>query len=121
MSNLTDRILRSIDYEGIRLKRRENYRILNEQLQNDNLIKLRFNEDSVAMVYPYFSNDKNMRNKLIEKKIFIAKYWKNVLEWCNSGSFEYEFVEKLLPLPIDQRYSEADMLKIIGLIRDKNI
>ena len=31
--------------------------------------------------------------------------------------FEYKLTEQIIPLPIDQRYGEAEMQKIIDLIR----
>jgi len=116
MSNLTDKLLKSIDYETARLRRRKNYEILSKQLQKENQIKFDFDEGTVPMAYPYFSNNKDLRNKLIKDKIFVAKYWKNVLEWCMLDSLEYKFVEMLMPLPIDQRYDKKSMLKIVNLI-----
>ena len=116
MSNLTDKLLRSIDYEYARLKRRKNYETLNEQLQSDNQIEFEFNESVVPMVYPYLSNDKNLRTKLIENGIFVAKYWDNVRRWCSFDSLEYNFVEKLLPLPIDQRYDKIETSKIMEVM-----
>ena len=116
MSNLTDKLLKSIDYETVRLRRRKNYGTLSKQLQNDNQIEFDLDENTVPMVYPYFSNEKNLRNKLIRNKVFVAKYWENILEWCSSDSLEYKFVERLLPLPIDQRYNQNDMEQIVKFI-----
>jgi len=118
MSNLTDKLLKSIDYEFAKLKRRKNYETLSKQLQDDNQIEFDFDENTVPMVYPYFSNNKNLRSRLIENHVFVAKYWKSVLEWCSSDSLEYKFSEKLLPLPINQRYDKIDMSKIIDLIKE---
>jgi len=109
MSKLTDKILKSVDYNNVRQQRINNYKLLDKYLQNNNQIKLSLDECSVPMVYPYFSDDKNLRNKLIQNKIFVATYWNNALEWTNQGSVEYELTEKLLPLPIDQRYNATDM------------
>lgn len=68
------------------------------------------------MVYPYLTDDAGMRNKLIENKVFVAKYWPNVLEWCGENDIEYKLTKYMLPLPCDQRYGEEDMERIIQII-----
>ena len=54
---------------------------------------------------------------MIENKVFVATYWPNVLEWTDEDSVEYEMAEKLVPLPIDQRYSAADMHYILSVLQ----
>ncbi|GHV66222.1 hypothetical protein FACS1894199_09200 [Bacteroidia bacterium] len=41
---------------------------------------------------------------------------KNVLEWVSVEAIEQTFVNELLPLPIDQRWDENDMEKMIKMI-----
>jgi hypothetical protein len=118
MSKLTDRILRSIDYEHAKSRRIENYKLLDKELRDDNRIELSLDENSAPMVYPYFTKDGNLRDKLIQNKIFVPSYWNNVSEWCERDSTEYELAEKLMPLPIDQRYHADEMKKIIQLIKE---
>lgn len=43
-------------------------------------------------------------------------YWPELLELCEMDSVEYNLARKLLPLPIDQRYGEEDMQRIIDVI-----
>ena len=116
MSNLTEKILCSIDYEYCREKRIENYRHLDGQLKSRNKIHFELADDAVPMVYPYLTDDANLRNRLIENKIFVAKYWPNVLEWCGENDIEYKLTKYMLPLPCDQRYGEEEMNGIIELI-----
>jgi len=61
MSNIKEKILRSIDYEFVKYKRKNNYKVLN--------------------------------------KIFIAKYWENVLNYCKTDSVEYILTENLISIP----------------------
>ena len=117
MSPLSERILSSIDFDWARIKRRSNFEMLHEALKVSN----RFNIPSMQsfacpMVYPYLSDDETLRNRLIENKIFVATYWPNVLEWCQEDTTEYKLAKYLLPLPIDQRYNENDMNRIIEVI-----
>ena len=34
------------------------------------------------MVYPYWTNDDLLREKMIDNRIFVAPYWPNVGNWC---------------------------------------
>ena len=73
-------------------------------------------EDSVPMVYPYYTKDLSLRQKLIENKVFVATYWPNVKEWAKEGMVEYEMAEKLIPIPIDQRYGSEEMQVVCYII-----
>lgn len=112
MSNLTEKLLCTIDYEDVKKKRRENFLILHEILKYTNLINVKLEEDETPMIYPYYSND-TLRERLISHKIFVATYWPNVLDWCTSNKMEFGFVQKLVPLPIDQRYEKMEMDKVL--------
>lgn len=117
MSKLTESILSSIDYKTISQKRRQNYTFLNDALRESNLIHLDMDENAVPMVYPYLVKDSSLKQKLIENKIFVATYWPNVLEWCKPNDWEYQLAKNLVCLPIDQRYGDEEMERIIDLTR----
>ena len=53
-------------------------------------------------------------------KIFCARYWPNVLNWCKPRDWEYMLAENLVCLPIDQRYENQDMKRIIRIIKENN-
>ena len=113
MSKLTSAILSGIDYDFTAQKRRENFAYLAHSLDNTNQIHFVLDDSSVPMVYPYVTDRIDLRSKLISKQIFIAKYWDAVHTWCHN-LFENKLTEYLLPLPIDQRYSESDLDIIIS-------
>ena len=117
MSKLTIRIMQSIDYEVAAKKRRENYQMLHEVLGEENYLVLPLDEDAVPMVYPYLATVKGLHEKLIENKVFVARYWPNVLEWTTKDNIEYLLAYQMQPLPIDQRYGQFDMKRLIGIIR----
>lgn len=116
MSPLTHRIMASIDYQQVAQRRRDNYRLLDEALNDKNRISLPLVNDTVPMVYPFLTNVEDLRKRLINNQIFVAQYWPNVLDWCEEDCREYQLTKQLLPLPIDQRYGEDDMKRIIELI-----
>ena len=101
MSNLTEKILSSIDYESAKQLRRDNYMQLDEQLSAKNGIHLTMDEDAVPMVYPYLTDDSTLRQRLIKNRIYVAMYWSSVLEWTGTKDFEYGVTNILLPLPIN--------------------
>lgn len=117
MSKLTERLMQSIDYEKSAHTRRNNFCILHELLKKTNKNRITLDDNAVPMVYPYYSDKERLREYLINNKIFIACYWPNVLEWCQSGDWEYQLSENLVFLPIDQRYNEEAMEIILNLIK----
>ena len=117
MSPQTKEILSQIDYDSIIEKRRQNYLYLSKALEERNLLQLP-SVDSFAcpMVYPFMTNDESLRSRLIQNKVFVARYWPNVLEWCDEDELEYKLATLIIPLPIDQRYGVEDMGKIVEII-----
>lgn len=118
MSNLTQRLMQGIDYAGVAKQRRENYILLHSFLGASNTIALPLDDDAVPMVYPYLASAKGLREKLIYNKIFVARYWPNVLDWTAKEDVEYLIAYQMQPLPIDQRYSEKDMQRIVECINN---
>lgn len=118
MSKLTQRIMQGIDYESAARCRRANYQLLYETLGNDNNLELHLEDDAVPMVYPYLVPVKGLREKLIENKIFVARYWPNVLECTNKEDIDYLLAFQMQPLPIDQRYGKEQMIYIINKIQE---
>lgn len=116
MSKLTECLMQSIDYASASKQRRANYLQLHEALKVSNQLNFVLEDDTVPMVYPYMISDEELRERLIKNRIFVARYWPNVLEWASKGSVEYSMALKLLPLPIDQRYGKNEMDYIINTI-----
>ncbi|MBN1181402.1 MAG: hypothetical protein JXB49_03885 [Bacteroidales bacterium] len=109
MSKVTRHLLQNINYEDIAHKRRENFEYLRENLAKHNSLDFDLTNGSVPLVYPYCTDTFNLRQKLIDKKIFVATYWSDVLKRVSETSVENRLVKGLIPLPIDQRYNYVDM------------
>ena len=116
MSKLTRRMMQGIDYEAIKQRRRTNYQMLDVVFRHDNNIVLTLEEDAVPMVYPYLVPITGLRESLIENKIFVARYWPNVLTWSTKDDTSFLLANQMIPLPIDQRYGEEEMEYIISRI-----
>lgn len=118
MSNLTQRLLVSIDFESIARKRKFNFNYIHNELGKRNKLRLEISSTDVPMVYLFLvDNGKLLKNQLISKKIYVASYWPNVIKWVNSKSFEYDLAENLLAIPIDQRYSKNELDEIIKILK----
>lgn len=117
MSKLTESLLSNIDYEDVKIRRRSNFKYIQEKLGKENALSLDMYEDFVPMVYPYYTNDRALKQKLLGSKVFVATYWFNVLEWCKPYSLDYELAKNIIALPVDQRYDKYDMDKIIRIIK----
>lgn len=118
MSPQTKTLLSQIDYASIIEKRRQNYLYLSKVLNGTNQFQLpSIDSFTCPMVYPFMTDDDSLRGRLIRNKVFVARYWPNVLEWCSEDEIEYKLATQIIPLPIDQRYSEEDMNKIITIIK----
>lgn len=118
MSKLTQRMMQGIDYEAAAQRRRANYQLFHETLGKENNIVLPLEDDTVPMVYPFLAPVKELREKLIENKVYVARYWPNVLDWTSKDDIEYLLAYQMQPLPVDQRYGEEDMDYILNIIRN---
>lgn len=116
MSKITQRIMQSIDYNKVAKIRQQNFQILHNKLKDRNMLNIKIEKGTTPLIYPYYSEDVKLREHLIRNKIYVAQYWPNVLEWTDKDSIEYSLTEKMIPLPIDQRYTEEDMDYIIKTI-----
>lgn len=117
MSVLTKKMLQSLDYTAIIEKRIANFKFLHTHLAVFNELQLPSIESfNCPMVYPYYTKDTELRKRLIANQVFVATYWPNVLEWCKEKDLEYKLATQIIPLPIDQRYGEEEMRRILDII-----
>lgn len=116
MSRLTQNLLRGIDYSGIEEIRKKNFAFLHRKLGHKNQLCL--NENEGTFMYPFLTpNGAIIRKKLQQEKIYIPTLWPSVKEWCSADMLEYKYAENILPIPIDQRYGEKDMMYIVNFIQ----
>ncbi len=107
MSGLTYRLLKSIEFEEVKYRRRQNCEYVRQALEPYNLLKIPDMRNFVCpMIYPYRTKETTLRDRLINNNIFVATYWPNVFRWCDRKSLEYTFAQNIIPLPIDKRYEK---------------
>ena len=122
MSKFSEAILRSINYEKVKLIRERNFYYLHSYLRDYNMLTPLIDEAGFIngpFVYPLLvDNGEELKKKLISNRIYVATYWPVVLEkeyWKNElgvegpNDWEVYLAKNLVPLPIDQRYDLSDM------------
>lgn len=117
MSFETKWILDHIDFKEVVERRVENFKYLHNALNKENYLTLpdcdAFN---CPMVYPFMTSiGCDLREKLIDNKVFVARYWPNV-EKQDGFETEYDLSLNVIPIPCDQRYGIEEMNRIINLI-----
>lgn len=116
MSALSRRILQSVDYRAVAVKRQSNFVSLHNLLKNNNALHF-WESSSTPMCYPFYCEQPGLREKLVANKVYIPQLWSWVLDRSKEGSVENRLSRYLLPLPIDQRYNLEDMLRLARLVK----
>lgn len=115
MSLLTETLLQGIDYKKKKERRNQNFEYLSKNLKKYNLLNLESTQGDVPMVYPLLIKKADIRQYLINNKIYVATYWKDQKD----TEYGKQLEEFLVPLPIDQRYSLTEMdfmLKLLSYV-----
>ena len=108
MSRQTMSALERVDAAAAKQRRLANFAILHDRLNTS--FPLSLAEDDVPMVYPYVTDDATLRSRLIAQQIYVAKYWPELSPAANA------LAERIVPLPIDQRYGEEEMKRILEVM-----
>lgn len=115
MSALTEKILNAVNYEKIKEARIKNYMKLDSILKDFNIIDVTLYPEEIPYSYPFMIK-KDIRNKLITAGIYIPWIWREKLQMVFPFEIERNFINYIFHLPIDQRYNEADMTYIAGIV-----
>jgi len=117
MSHLTQRLLQSIDYEECKAIRNRNFKFLNDTLGDKNLLEITNHFHEGPLCYPFLTDKLNIKKKMIAKRVFIPVYWPNVFKWTTEKMFENYLADHLVALPIDHRFNEDDMNRLLNYLK----
>lgn len=116
MSELTKRILLSVDFEKHRAVRNLNFELLDKSLGRYN----QFNFDDVEGPLAYPLRVKNggahLREILKENRIYTPIYWNSVIKNVPVDSVEYDMVVNTIPIPVDMRYTKDDLQRVVDIV-----
>ena len=118
MSTLTRTILDGTDYNEIILKRKQNFSTACRLLNSINSINpnVYADENIVPMVYPLIVENDNLLQVLLKNKHFQSHWWKHLVNEMNSDTFEYWISKYVIPITIDQRYGEEELIELSRII-----
>lgn len=117
ISRVSESLLSMIDYADVRERRRKNWSVLEQQLQQLNQVDLRMPEGPFS--YPLYCRDASLlRPSLAAKGVYVPTLWPNVVNGTSAGSVARSYAADILPLPLDQRYDEDDMRHMAGIVMD---
>lgn len=117
MSLISKKIFETIDLTSVQKIRSRNFEWLHDSLGKTNKLAIPSTKTfACPLVYPYWTNDCELKKKLISNEVFVATYWPNVFDWCKPTDLEYELAEHVVCIPIDQRYGEEEMKYIVSLL-----
>ncbi len=117
MSILTERMLAAVDYDSIIAARQRNFQALHNNLSEYNKLDICFRDYETAYSYP-FMVEKDIRQLLVERKIYVPFIWREKAVEQYQGKPEYELSRYICHLPLDQRYGVEDMEYISNTILD---
>lgn len=117
MSSLAIGLLQNVDYERVRNQRIKNYKVVHQSLKQFNELVLP--DECVAYQYPLLISGigKGIKRKLVQEKIYVSTLWTGKELLINGNPFELNMSENAIFIPIDQRYTEDDMLYLVRTIR----
>jgi hypothetical protein len=118
MSRLTQRLMRSISWQQVAQRRRENFLVIAKKLDAVNEVQWELGEQDVPMCYPLVLNRELGKIKMVfaAQNIFIPIYWQDALPRVAPDSIEARYIHQTLFLPIDQRLDSAQIEKVTSLI-----
>jgi hypothetical protein len=114
-STLTAQLLDRIDYDRVRAVRRQNFDVVHARLGTLNQLQMPLDRaaDAVPFCYPFLPEPPLPHEALWQRQIFAPKLWPDVVRRGRTGfSLERTLAERLVPLPIDQRYGARDMQRM---------
>lgn len=122
ISKYSAMVLSLIDFELVAQTRRQNFALLEKELANRNDLELSCTKDSIPFVYPFLPQCHLAKEELYKKNIFPPVYWPDILSRKNvTCANTINFCHELIPLPIDHRYGESEMNRIIEVLNELEV
>lgn len=115
-STLSLNLVSRMNLQKIATRRKNNFLTLHNILKDYNFIEIDINGVEFPYAYPFLPSQKKLNKIFLKHKmIFVPNLWNNSHVILKSELAE-TMGAHLLPLPIDQRYSQSHMVKIASTI-----
>ncbi|WP_312240739.1 hypothetical protein [Pantoea sp.] len=109
MSQLTDRLLKSVDYAFCKNRRNENFALLHQRLKQHNAFPLETIRADGALCYPFLTLHPSLKEFLTTQRIYTPVYWRDAAARLSPNDKARPLIDHLIALPIDQRYAGNEM------------
>lgn len=125
MSRFSKFLLKKVDFNKVILRRRENFLYLLKNIKNPSILPI-YNtlpKNVCPFGFPIIVKKReDLKKILVKNRIYPAVHWK-FPEDISKEEFEesYELSNKIMTLPIDQRYTLKDMERIIETIKNAKL
>ena len=116
MGEISKELMLSVDWPTAEQQRLRHYAVLHQALAPLNRLQLPVAPEHAPMCYPFVSGIPGVRDYLIDAGVRLPLYWPEVIVATDASAPENKLARTLLPLPIDQRYTEADMEYLLSLV-----
>ena len=119
MSQLTQRLMKSIQWDHVIRRRKKNYAVLAQMMDALNNMHWTLGEDDVPLCYPFSlrgCETEKIKSELAARNIFIATYWPDALPRIKPDSIEARLINETLFLPVDQRLECAQVEEVGKLV-----
>ena len=120
IGDLSAAIQAELDIELLKKKRRSNFKVLLEGFQNIAGIKVIFDtlpDDVVPLYFPILVDDREaVQDLLADNDIYAPVVWPKADNCPAIDEVSETIYEKILCIPIDQRYDVDDMQRIVNVI-----
>lgn len=119
MSRLTQRLMRSIRWDRVSERRRENYAVMARMMDATNEMHWILGKNDVPLCYPFTLNGceiNKIKNELAMLNVFTATYWPDALPRIKANTIEAALINETLFLPIDQRLEPAQVEAVGKLV-----
>lgn len=116
MGEVSKELMLSTNWASAAQQRLLNYAVLHRALAPLNHLPLPAEPLHAPMCYPLVSGIPGLRDYLIDAGVRLPLYWPEVIAATDAADAENKLARTLLPLPIDQRYTEQDMEHLLSLV-----
>jgi len=124
ITDLSVKIQNNLDVDALKKARRDNYKVLCEGLRDNPSIKILwpdFPDGVVPLYFPFIVGDRiKMQSILREHSIYAPIIWPKPDNLEVERETENYLYSHLLCIPVDQRYDNDDMQRVIKVINEKS-
>ena len=117
-SQYSERILEGLNLERVSTIRKENFDFLSDRLISLNQLSFASNSGELPpFCYPFLHPKEIDKDHLVDEGFYIPSYWSDVNNRDIEGfEFEKTLSKHLLPLPVDHRYSQTQLVRLVDYL-----